>query len=113
MARHNVREQIVEAALETLLAKGFNGAGVQDITKAAGVPKGSFYNHFASKEDLGAEVVRRYSEAMAFRAEVVPAVSPLTELRGRFEASRDRLIGYGFERGCLLVNMGAEVADHH
>ena len=60
MPRHNVREQIVEAGLKTLLEKGFNACGVRDITDAAGVPTGSFYNHFASKEALGAEIVERY-----------------------------------------------------
>ena len=60
MARRNVREQIVEAGLKCLLEKGFNGVGVQEITSSAGVPKGSFYNHFESKEALGAEVIERY-----------------------------------------------------
>ncbi len=60
MPRPNVREKIVDAGLRVLIEKGFNGCGVQDITAAAGVPKGSFYNHFESKEALGAEVVERY-----------------------------------------------------
>jgi TetR/AcrR family transcriptional regulator, transcriptional repressor for nem operon len=42
MPRHNVREQIVEAGLKTLLEKGFNACGVRDITDAAGVPTVSF-----------------------------------------------------------------------
>ena len=52
MARHNVREQLLSAGLETLQRRGFNATSVEDITKAAGVPKGSFYNHFESKEAL-------------------------------------------------------------
>ena len=39
---------------------GFNGSSVQDITEAAGVPKGSFYNYFDSKEALGAAVIDYY-----------------------------------------------------
>jgi AcrR family transcriptional regulator len=50
MARPSVKEQIVQAGLKILLDKGFNGVGVQEITETAGVPKGSFYNHFESKE---------------------------------------------------------------
>jgi AcrR family transcriptional regulator len=60
MARPNVRQKIVDAGLKILIERGFNGSGVQDITDAAGVPKGSFYNHFESKEALGAEVLKRY-----------------------------------------------------
>src|SRR5262249_36144959 len=48
MARPSVKEQIVEAGLKTFHEKGFNGCGVQEITACAGVPKGSFYNHFES-----------------------------------------------------------------
>ena len=56
MARPNTKEQILDAGMKALLEKGFNGVGVQEITAAAGVPKGSFYHHFARKEALGAEV---------------------------------------------------------
>lgn len=52
MPKPNVREQLMEAGLRTLHSQGFNGCAVQDITQAAGVPKGSFYNHFESKEAL-------------------------------------------------------------
>jgi AcrR family transcriptional regulator len=48
----DVRERLLEAGVATFRQRGFNGCSVQDITEAAGVPKGSFYNHFESKEDL-------------------------------------------------------------
>ena len=60
MAKYDTKEKIIQAALKTLLQKGFNGVGVQEITEQAGVPKGSFYNHFESKEALGVEIVERY-----------------------------------------------------
>jgi TetR/AcrR family transcriptional regulator, transcriptional repressor for nem operon len=59
MPRPSAREEIVQAGLKCLVEKGFNAVGVQDITDAAGVPKGSFYNHFESKEALGVEIVER------------------------------------------------------
>jgi TetR/AcrR family transcriptional repressor of nem operon len=60
MARPNVRERLLDAGVEIFHRCGFNGCGVQEITEAAGVPKGSFYNHFASKEALGAAVLDSY-----------------------------------------------------
>jgi TetR/AcrR family transcriptional repressor of nem operon len=60
MAKPNVRERLLDAGVEAFHRRGFNGCGVQEITEAAGVPKGSFYNHFASKEALGAAVLDRY-----------------------------------------------------
>ena len=62
MTRLNVREQILSAGLSTLRRKGFNATSVEDITEAADVPKGSFYNHFESKEALGAAAVLKYRE---------------------------------------------------
>jgi TetR/AcrR family transcriptional regulator, transcriptional repressor for nem operon len=111
MARHNVREQIVEAGLKALLEKGFNGCGVQEITDAAGVPKGSFYNHFESKEALGAAIVERYGETNPRRALLRDkSVPPLERLRRHFDALSDMYAGLNYGRGCLLGNFSAELA---
>jgi TetR/AcrR family transcriptional repressor of nem operon len=113
MARHNVREQIVVAGLKTLLEKGFNACGVRDITDAAGVPTGSFYNHFASKEALGAEIVERYaqenSRRKALRDKTLP---PLERLRRHFTGLSQMYGDLEYGRGCLLGNFSAELADH-
>ena len=112
MARHNVREQIVEAGLKVLIDKGFNGCGVQDITQTAGVPKGSFYNHFESKEALGAEVVERYGRNNPRRAGLADkSVPALERLRAHFERLNQNYAAAGFGRGCLLGNFSAELAD--
>ena len=71
MPRESVKDEIVTAAVETLHRKGFNGTSVQDITDAAGAPKGSFYNHFESKEALAAEAVRRYREKGRVRLSIL------------------------------------------
>jgi len=60
MARASNKNQILRGGLETVLSRGFNGAGVRDITASAGVPHGSFSNHFASKEAFGLEILDRY-----------------------------------------------------
>jgi len=106
-----VREQIVEAGLKCLLDRGFNGVGVKEITAAAGVPKGSFYNHFESKEALGAELVQHYG-ALSKRREILAdkSVPPLERLRLHYEALNRRLIASNFEQGCLLGNFSAEMA---
>ena len=112
MPQVSVREEIVESALVEFHRRGFSACSVEDITRAAGVPKGSFYNHFKSKEDLGAEVVRRYAAASGWRAELPAGLSPLEQLRARFGLLRDVLSGREFSRGCLVGNMGTELADH-
>jgi TetR/AcrR family transcriptional repressor of nem operon len=112
MPKPNVREEILTAGLAALHSRGFNATSVQDITEAAGVPKGSFYNHFASKEDLGAAVVQLYSDKGEIRRRALKdrAVPPLERLRGYFEG----LAGtarYPGAPGCLLGNFGAELSN--
>lgn len=112
MARTDVREKLLTAGLEALHKRGFNGTGVQDITDAAKVPKGSFYNHFESKDALGVEVVERYAANGAGRREPLMEGSgpPLTRLRTYFKALNQLGPATGFSRGCLLGNFGTELS---
>jgi len=113
MPKPNVREQIVVAGLETLHRCGFNGSGVQDITDAAGVPKGSFYNHFESKEALGVAVLDRYWQICGEQLRMLSdeRVPPLDRLRRYFESLAGTIAGQGYSRGCLIGNFSIELAD--
>src|SRR3979411_1887882 len=112
MPRANVKEQLIQAGLKTLIEKGFNAVGVQEITEQAGVPKGSFYNHFESKEALGAEIVERYGLNSTRRAILRDkTVPPLQRLRTHFETLNAAFVKSKFERGCLLGNFSAELAN--
>ena len=112
MTRPSVKEQIAQAGLKILLDKGFNGVGVQEITDAAGVPKGSFYNHFESKEALGAEIVERYGMDNTGRQVLLDRSLPaLKRLRGHFEVLNELFAKSKFERGCLLGNFSAELSN--
>ena len=112
MAKLNARDKLLDAGLRTLLAGEFNGVGVQEITDAAGVPKGSFYNHFESKEALGAEIVECYGMNNIRRAILRDKnVPPLQRLRTHFTALNESFIKSKFERGCLLGNFSAELSS--
>ncbi len=108
-----MREQLLSAGLRTLHRRGFNAASVQDITEAAGVPKGSFYNHFESKEALGAEAVQRYMDRAESRLDALrdPSVPPLLRLRQYFEGLNELCAGNESISGCLLGNFGAELSS--
>ncbi|MFN3581903.1 MAG: TetR/AcrR family transcriptional regulator, partial [Pseudomonas sp.] len=54
------RARILAAGTEVMLLKGYNGTGVQEITQGAGVPKGSFYHYFESKEDFAIQALHYY-----------------------------------------------------
>lgn len=61
------RRRVVEVASALFRERGFNGIGVADLMKEAGLTHGGFYGQFASKEDLAAEACARAMEAMAER----------------------------------------------
>ena len=92
MARPSLREKLASSAVDTLHTLGFKGCSIQDITEAAGVPKGSFFNHFENKEDLAIDALRRYLEGS--RAEMLfdESVPPLERLKNHFKFLSERLI---------------------
>ena len=103
MPRPSAREQIVQAGLKCLATKGFNGVGVQDITDTAGVPKGSFYNHFESKEQLFAVAV---NEVLDAHGALLDALTAAVEDPAETFASSFRLTGRLFRRrpeACRIV----------
>lgn len=112
MGRPSVREEIVEAAVDEFHARGFNAAGVKIITDAAGVPKGSFYNHFESKEALAVVALERYAAGRGLEALADRTVDPLLRLRRHFELLRREMEDSRFTRGCMFGNFGTEIVDH-
>ena len=112
MARASKREDLAQAALAQFREHGFNGTGISDIAAAAGAPKGSFYNHFASKQACAVEALGRYAQSLRFDILTEPGRPALERLRAHFEfLSQDTARG-GFAGGCLAGNLAAEVADH-
>jgi len=110
LARHSVRKAVQKAGTKLFTERGFNASSVKDITDAAGVPKGSFYNHFRSKEALAAEIVTAYGNGTTDRAVLTNANVPaLTRLKKHFGALNEY-----FSRcneGCLVGKFMAEVSD--
>jgi TetR/AcrR family transcriptional regulator, transcriptional repressor for nem operon len=113
MPRENVKEQIIAAAVETLHRKGFNGTSVQDITDAAKVPKGSFYNHFESKEELAVAALDRYwQEVLAGLGPLSDAKTPAIErLKRYFWHLGERGRAHAYRTGCMIGNMSTEMAE--
>lgn len=112
MPRASLKEQIVAAGLQTLHRNGFNGCSVQDITEAAGVPKGSFYNHFASKDDLAIAALDRYWDCVESSFDIItePGVAPLARLARYFRRLNDIARDNRYETGCFVGNMSAELS---
>ncbi len=113
MARPSVRQQLVDAALEVFQTYGFNGASVQDLTDAAGVPKGSFYNHFASKEELALEALQNYIGTHGIEVLRDSRLEPVERLKRHFRANWKTVRERGYRSGCFLGSLSSEIADTH
>jgi TetR/AcrR family transcriptional repressor of nem operon len=112
-ASFNTKQRLSDAALDQFHRKGYNGTSVQDLVTAAGAPKGTFYNHFASKEDLALEAVRRYAGELGVVALAdSSAGSPLERIRRHFAGLVASGLEVAAERGCLIGNLAGEVPAH-
>lgn len=110
MARHNARSAVFDAAMKLFIERGFGGCGVQDVTDAAGVPKGSFYNHFKSKEALAAEVLTAYAKGTPERNIFTdPKLPALARLKKLFAALNEYFFRH--YEGCMIGKFMAEVSD--
>ena len=109
----SVREKLIQAGVDILSRSGFNGSAVQDITELAGVPKGSFYNHFESKEALAVAALERYWESGRQSRAILEneSLEALDRLRRYFEAVAAVLAARGYARGCFIGNFSLELSD--
>jgi TetR/AcrR family transcriptional repressor of nem operon len=109
---HSTKERLLEEGLAMLLERGYNDLGIQAILARTGVPKGSFYHHFPSKEEMALEVVDLYVSLGHELLEVTLAPDgrpPLHRIRGFFERLRELYATQGY-LGCLLGALGQELS---
>ena len=106
------RRRIVEVAAELFREHGFDGIGLADLMKKAGLTHGGFYGHFRSKEDLAAEAAAR---ALSKSRETLSAVAdgakgdPLAALVSAYLSER-----HIKERGagCAFAALGSDAPRH-
>ncbi len=114
MPRPSKREQLLSGATEHLFTYGYGASSVQDLARAANVPKGTFHNHFQSKEAFALAALERYFEGLSIIVNkhlVDETQPPLQRLRAYFTAIAAKLEVVGWTRGCLIGTLSAELAD--
>ncbi len=108
----DTRELLLRAGLETLTEKGFATAGLDEILGRVGVPKGSFYHYFDSKEAFGMALIERYADFFARKLDrhfQRADLSPLARLQAFVDDAQAGMARYGYRRGCLIGNLGQEM----
>lgn len=111
--REDTRQRLIRVGTEVLSEKGFGATGIQAILEMAGVPKGSFYYYFKSKNDFGLKVIDNYAdlwEKKLLRLLGDAGVPPLRRIDNYIDEALAGLEKYGFRRGCLIGNMAQELA---
>src|SRR5271155_2828703 len=106
-------EHLIEVGLRLMQEKGYQATGLKEILDEAGVPKGSFYHHFSSKEGFAQEVLKRYALGEVARCKRVlstSAGSPLTRLRRYFRELVKVFGPAGTINGCLVGRMSLDSA---
>ena len=109
----DMRQHIIDVAKSLMTHKGYTAVGLMEVLTTAGVPKGSFYHYFRSKEEFGQALLEEYFQEYIGRVDIVMAAQG---------TGAERLIGYlsywaktqAFdhpEEKCLVVKLGAEVCD--
>jgi TetR/AcrR family transcriptional regulator, transcriptional repressor for nem operon len=115
MAKASNREKILTEGLRVVHERGFGGASVRDIVQAAGVPQGSFTNHFVSKEAFCLEILDLYFKdfrATSQRTLRNDSLPPLKRLSAYIDSPIKYLNRIGWRNGCLVGNFSAEASEH-
>ncbi|WP_027166645.1 TetR/AcrR family transcriptional regulator [Mesorhizobium sp. WSM3224] len=104
------RQTVIDVASRLFREHGFDGIGLKDLMKGAGLTQGAFYKQFASKEDLAAQASRRAMESAALRWAEATASNPDDPFGAviEFYLSTD----HREERmdGCPVVALGSDAA---
>jgi TetR/AcrR family transcriptional repressor of nem operon len=115
MIKISNRERLLTNGRKVVLERGYVGASVRDIVEAAGVPQGSFTNHFESKEAFALEILDLYvADGCVVIRDTLrnDALPPLKRLRAFFDATIARVRNHDTKNGCLISNFAAEASDH-
>ncbi len=114
MSKPSLREDILNAGLKVMFRSGYTGATVRDICEAAGVPLGSFTNHFRSKEAFAEEVLDRYFahlKGLVKQALDDKSLTPRERLKRYLDIISGVLAGDKWNRGCLIGDFSLETAS--
>ena len=109
-SKEATHDRIVDAAARAIRRSGYNGTGVADIMKDAGLTHGGFYAHFASREAMLAEAADRAGgEAVTLMQRVVANVPPQHALAAMMQAYLSKEHVKSIETGCATAALGSEM----
>lgn len=111
--QRDTKTELIKVGMELLATHGYNATGISAVLKRAKTPKGSFYHHFASKEEFGLETLEAFSGRFLTRLDLFltdDTLTPLNRLRVFLEKGLEQLESHKFTSGCLIGDLAQELA---
>jgi TetR/AcrR family transcriptional repressor of nem operon len=113
-AKQDTKIALIQAGMDIMLEKGYSNTGIQEVLSSLGVPKGSFYHYFESKENFAVAIIQHvdqeYSAAL-LRALRNPQETPLQRLKTYCESGKQSFLSQECRKGCLIGNLSQEMSD--
>ncbi|WPP01669.1 TetR/AcrR family transcriptional regulator [Pseudomonas sp. HR96] len=110
----DVRQGILDVGQRIMAAKGYSAVGLNEILATAGVPKGSFYHYFESKDAFGEALLESYFTVYLAELDEVlalPGLNMAQRLTRYWQIWQDTQSFQDCQGKCLAVKLGVEVAD--
>lgn len=109
----NTKTHLLDTGYQLIAHKGFTAVGIKQILDTAGVPKGSFYHYFASKEAFGEAIITHYFTRYKRRLDLIAEQDSNAQqkLYDYFQNWYDTQQNGCDHEKCLVVKLSAEVAD--
>jgi TetR/AcrR family transcriptional regulator, transcriptional repressor for nem operon len=109
---NDTRQRLLQTGMAMLLERGYAALGIQAVLQQTGIPKGSFYHHFESKEDFALQAIDLYMKTVHMGLDLCledATLAPLDRVRRFFELSEAKYRDEGY-LGCLLGGLGQELS---
>lgn len=112
--KQTTKADLLSKGMEIMLEKGYNNTGIQEVLDACGVPKGSFYYYFQSKEEFALQIIdhwaNEYGESLK-RSLEDSSLEPLDRLKVYCETGTKTFAANQCRKGCLIGNLSQEMSD--
>lgn len=116
MTSNDTRNHILQTGADLIGQKGFGATGINAVLTSAGVPKGSFYHYFSSKNDFGLAVIDTFAQEYDTELDQIlndTSRSCVDRIRAYFDSGLKTMSNCEFTRGCLIGNLGQELAGQN
>lgn len=110
----DTRQLLLSAGIVVLTERAFSATGIDELLRSVGVPKGSFYHYFQSKEEFGLRIIEQYSKFFVHKLRGhfrCIELTPINRVRAFIEDAEQGMTKFEYRRGCLIGNLGQEMGS--